>query len=188
MKNEPKTNSNSHAAKATSSLEAALFPARVKVSARVADYHITSGTGASLGMQPGNAKDTKNRGNELKESLKINRLSFFEVKNELKTNSISCAFGALMRENTASFRTSREYRRRPPQVIRRETGATRECPEKTSGQAKSVILSCTPPGFWPPGAPSAAQPDDIGNPRPTPPPAGAFHIEAFRGSGKIPFE
>jgi hypothetical protein len=51
-----------------------------------------------------------------------------------------------MRENTASFRTSREYRRRPPQVIRRETGATLGCPEKTSGPAQSVILSCIPPG------------------------------------------
>ena len=147
MKNEPKTNSNSHATKAISSLEAALFPARVNVPASVADYYIASGAGASLGLQRGNAKDTKNRGNELKESLKINRLSFFEVKNELKTNSISCAFGALMRENSASFGTSREYRRRPPQVIRRETGATRECPEKTSGPAQSVILSCIPPGF-----------------------------------------
>ncbi|MGC9997538.1 MAG: hypothetical protein ABSE79_19650 [Terriglobia bacterium] len=94
MKNEPKTNSNSHATKATCSLEAALFSARVKVSARVADYGITSGIGGSLGMQQGDARDTKNSGNELKESLKINNLSFFEVKNELKTNSISWAFGA----------------------------------------------------------------------------------------------
>jgi len=45
-------------------------------------------------MQQGDARDTKNSGNELKESLKINNLSFFEVKNELKTNSISWAFGA----------------------------------------------------------------------------------------------
>ena len=93
-------------------------------------------------MQQGDARDTKNSGNELKESLKINNLSFFEVKNELNF----VGFWRLMRENTASFRTSREYRRRPPQVIRRETGATLGCPEKTSGPAQSVILSCIPPG------------------------------------------
>ena len=80
MKNEPKTNSNSHATKATCSLEAALFPPTVKVSARVADYHSTSGTGASLGMQQGNAKDTENSGNELNNSFAVS-------KSREKTNS-----------------------------------------------------------------------------------------------------
>ncbi len=135
MKNEPKTSLNSHATKAAYSVETALFPPRVKVSASVADYHITSGIGGSLGVQPGNAKDTKNSGNELKESLKTNRLPFLEVKNELKTKPISCAFGALKRENSASFRTSREQTRLARQVIRRETGATLDCSESTGGSA-----------------------------------------------------
>jgi hypothetical protein len=143
MKNEPKTNSNSHATKATSSLEAALFPPTVKVSARVADYHSTSGTGASLGMQQGNAKDTKNSGNELKESLKINPLSFLEVKNELETNSISCAFGALMRESSASFRTSREQTSRLSEPLKELTEGARHgvpLPESSAGHTSRDVV------------------------------------------------
>jgi hypothetical protein len=33
-------------------------------------------------------KDTKNRGNELKDLLQAKHLEFFRAKNELKTNSI----------------------------------------------------------------------------------------------------
>ena len=158
MKNEPKTGLNSQATKATCSLEAARFPALVKASARVADYHFTSGIGASLGMQQANAKDTKNSGNELKESLKINRLPFSEVKNELKTKPISCALGAFKRENSASFPTSREQTRLAPQAIRRRTGPRQDCPGRTSGSAQSVILSCVRPTSVPPARlPAASQ-------------------------------
>jgi hypothetical protein len=139
---------------------------------RVAGHHISRRTGVASEYN----KKMQNRGNEAKKLLKTNCLLFLEVKNEAKTNPVPSAFGALRRENSASFRTSREQPRLARQVIRRETGGTMDCSERTGGSAQSVILSCARPASNPPpGAPSGAQPNEIGNPRPTPPPAGAFH-------------
>jgi hypothetical protein len=60
MKNEPKTNSLSHAANAGYSSETASFPGYGRGPARTADQDITRGTG--LALTSGNAmrKDTKN--------------------------------------------------------------------------------------------------------------------------------
>ena len=101
-KNELETNSNLGPLTAVCGPQATFLSSLIGLPASVAGHHLIHKRGANRG----GAEIHKNGGNEQKKSLKTKSLLLLDVKNELKTNSVSRAFAAFLRENTATFRTN----------------------------------------------------------------------------------